>query len=443
MTEYRGQAEITNGSSESKERKKCEMMRAGRITKAILTLILTGCVAGSAGCKGGGRGEVTAPQKTEGTPSATSYPETIPEITDTEDSFRLRSKTIKIFERNERPILEGFYNLYNPEVERCDDPEYPYRMWIFGESTGSKDDPDTGYDSVFHARSKDLLNWEMWCGDENGENVWDASGDPALWRPVMRRSDKSYDSIHNGDPSVVYKDGTYYMAFSSVGFDEREGITYIVNCVMGAVSSDGIHWTKSRAPLLIWDREYTEGWEAGTPAPPSTGGYHRPSLLWDNEEGKWKIWFDYYLPGTFLSMGYAVNNASFLEPDDWQIIHAEDNPQLRDWPNPEVCKIDGKYYAFTDAGGFGTSRGGAQNDRQLIMAVSENGWDWHVLGRMLPEDKQFGSHLPQTFVMTESDGVKWLYLFYSITDKPSLPRYIKANFMKVPVSELEKLNSSD
>ena len=44
---------------------------------------------------------------------------------------------------------------------------------------------------------------------------------------------KPYDSIHNGDPSVVYKDGNYYMVFSSVGFDNRDGITYIVNCVMG------------------------------------------------------------------------------------------------------------------------------------------------------------------------------------------------------------------
>jgi len=103
-----------------------------------------------------------------------------------------------------------------------------------------------------------------------------------------------------------------------------------------------------------------------------------------------------------------------------------------------VVKLGGRYYAFSDAPGFGISRGGAQNDRQLVMAVSDNGWDWRVVGRILPEDKEFGSHLPQTFVVTDNDGVQWLYLFYSITDKPSLPRYIKANFVRVKVSELEK-----
>ncbi|MBP5631136.1 MAG: hypothetical protein J6Y21_00025 [Clostridia bacterium] len=419
------------------------MKRFEKVVKTVLTLMLTGCVAGAAGCGGTREPGDQLPGATGQPPEATScpefVPEIVPEITNTEDSLRLRSKTLKIFERNETPVLEGFYNLYNPEVERCDDPEYPYRMWIFGESTGSAKDPNTGYDSIFHGRSSDLQHWEMWCGEEGGGSIWDAGGDPALWKPVMKRSNKSYDSIHNGDPSVVYKDGRYYMAFSSVGFDERDGVTYIVNCVMGAESTDGIHWVKSEAPLLIWDREYTEGWVAGTPTPPSTGGYHRPSLLWDNEESKWKLWFDYYLPGTFLSMGYAVNNSGFLDPANWQLIHAEETPQLRDWPNPEVVKLGGRYYAFTDAPGFGISRGGAQNDRQLVMAVSDNGWDWRVLGRILPEDKQFGSHLPQTFVLTDGSGVQWLYLFYSVTDKESLPRYIKANYMKATAEEIVKL----
>ena len=173
------------------------------------------------------------------------------------------------------------------------------------------------------------------------------------------------------------------MVFSSVGFDNRENVTYIINCVMGATSKDGIEWKKTQEPILIWEKEYEEGWVAGVPSPPSIGGYHRPSLTWDSEEDKWKVWLDYYLPGTFLSMGYAINNGEFMNPAHWQVMHAGENPQLRDWPNPEVVKINEIYYAFSDATGYDTGMG-AQNDRQIVMAASKNGWDWTVIGRILP-----------------------------------------------------------
>ncbi|MBO4327555.1 MAG: hypothetical protein J5950_09820 [Clostridia bacterium] len=410
-------------------------------TVVAVALAALGGVALFAACGKGGENQSGNGKGIDATPSPVPQPqpEPIPAITATIDTTRLRYNQLRSFEVNDTPILTGVYNLYNFEVERVDDAEYPYRAWVFGESTGDPSNPDTGYDSIFHGRSKDLQHWEMWCGDSSGKAVWDSSGDPSLWVPVLRRADKKYDSVHNGDPSAVYRNGRFYMAFSCVGFDNRGGITYIVNNIMGAVSDDGIHWTKTDAPILIWDREYTEGWEAGTPCPPSTGGYHRPSLMWDEEEQKWKMWFDYYLPGTFLSMGYAVNSGDFTDPSHWQLIHAEETPQLKDWPNPEVTKIDGKYYAFSDAPGYGVSRGGAQNDRQLVMAVSDNGWDWRVAGRILPEGKEWGTHLPQTFVDTAPDGVRRLYLFYSMTDKEHLPKYVAENYCSIPVSELAAL----
>ena len=364
-----------------------------------------------------------------------SVKEEAPEITFTEDSPRQRNRNLtEHFTVNENPILYGFYNLYNCEVVKVEDKEYPYRMFIFGET--HKESEYLGYDSIYHARGKDLNNWEVYSG--NG--TWDSTMDPTKWVPVMVRDDKSYDSIHNGDPTVVYKDGVYHMAFSSVGFDNRDGITYIINCVMGAVSKDGINWTKTNEPILIWDKEYIEGWDAREPKPPSVGGYHRPSLTWDEEEDKWKIWFDYYLPGTFLSMGYAVNNGEFMEPSHWQVLHAGENPQLKNWPNPEVVKINGRYYAFSDCTDFGAQLG-PQNDRQIVMAYSTNGYDWKVIGRMLPEDKKYGTHLPQTFV-EEVDGELVLHIFYSMVIEEDLPRYSKANFMSVKVKELEQLVES-
>lgn len=363
--------------------------------------------------------------------------EEIPEITNTVDTLRLRNKKLtEYWTVNKEPILFNFINLYNCEVVKTDDRDYPYRMWIFGESTAEDTNPHKGYDSIYHARGRSLNEWEVWCGD----GKWDTTMTPSLWTPVMYHSDKTYDSVHNGDPSVVYKDGTYYMAFSSVGFDGRDpGVLYIVNCIMGATSKDGINWTKTKAPIMIWEKEYEEGWNAEEACPPSTGGYHRPSLLWDEEENKWKLWFDYYLPGTFLSMGYAVNNGDFTNPEDWQLIHAENTPQLKNWPNPEVTKINGKYYAFSDTTGFGSSLG-PQNDRQIVMAVSDNGWDWRVAGRMLPEDKFYGTHLPQTYV-EEENGELYLYVFYSMVEEKDLPKYSKVNYMKIAVSKLEEITA--
>lgn len=48
---------------------------------------------------------------------------------------------------------------------------------------------------------------------------------------------------HVGDPSVVLKDGRFYMAYSATSkhFGKREGYpATMVQCVMGSVSDDGI-----------------------------------------------------------------------------------------------------------------------------------------------------------------------------------------------------------
>lgn len=351
------------------------------------------------------------------------------------DSLERRGKKLTAYwEGNEAPILSGFTNLYNCEVLQVDDADYPYRLWIFGETTSQADNPHRGYDSIYHGRGKTLTEWEMYCG----EGEWDKTQNPELWVPVLYRDGlKNYDSVHNGDPSVVYREGRYYMAFSSVGFDYRGKQTYIINCIMGATSQDGIHWEKTAAPILIWEKEYEESWLLGEPKPPSTGGYHRPSLLWDEQEAQWKLWFDYYLPGTFLSMGYAVNTGDFRNPKDWKLIHAEDHPQLRNWPNPDVIQVGGRYYSCSDPTGFGTALG-PQNDRQIVIAYSENGWDWTVLGRMQPEERQYGTHSPQ-FALLEEDGIPYLYLFYSLVSEETLPKYSAANFMRIPVSQLEVL----
>lgn len=229
------------------------------------------------------------------------------------------------------------------------------------------------------------------------------------------------------------------MAFSSVGFETvkeplppttkegegegphpnplppGEGVKekiYVTSCVMGATSTDGIRWNKSREPILIWKEEYTNRWalvdgKIGPPPPEYYGSYHRPSLLFD--EGHWRLWFDYFHPGTFVSLGLAENQGDFMKASDWKVLRAGKEPLLKDWPNPAVAKAGNKYLAFSDAPAYPPELGGDQ--RQTTLAESPDGIDWTVLGHIRPEGRA-SSHVPEPFVI-DQDGARWLYLFYS------------------------------
>jgi hypothetical protein len=162
----------------------------------------------------------------------------------------------------------------------------------------------------------------------------------------------------------------------------------------------------------MWEREFEEPWEIVDgkipPAPEGyMGGYHRPALMWD--EGRWRLWFDYFLEGTFVSMGYAENRGDFREPGDWEVIRAGKEPLLRDWPNACVVKHGGTYYSFSDAPNYPAAMGG--DGRQLTMAVSPDGFDWTVQGHIRPHGLA-SSHVPEALVL-ERGGAPWLYVFYA------------------------------
>ncbi len=78
----------------------------------------------------------------------------------------------------------------------------------------------------------------------SGDQGWDATLTPGKWKPVLHASDRWYEAWHVGDPSVVFKDGRFFMAYSATSrhFGQRDGYpATMVQCVMGAVSHDGIH----------------------------------------------------------------------------------------------------------------------------------------------------------------------------------------------------------
>ena len=275
-------------------------------------------------------------------------------------------------------------------------------MWFFGWATGIGNQGYPGCDAIFHARSKDLGKWEVYSGDDR----WDATMDPKLWVPVLTADNKPYDDWHNGDPSVVFKDGRYFMAFSATGSTDKVKFhpNNMLLCIRGATSEGGIHWTKTEQPLLI------EPPEAQNPTTDKdwTGDYHRPSLMWD--QGKWRLWFDYWHPTQGICLGYAENSEEFAVPGGFQVCRAATEPLLVHWPNPEVVKIGNRYHSFADPidprRKFDHIKYPIRN-RAICEAVSGDGLNWEIVGFIQPEDDAPATHVPQTLVTT-IDGKQWL-----------------------------------
>jgi len=314
------------------------------------------------------------------------------------------------WERPETDLLWGFGNMYQPCVLEFSGGEYRFRMWFFG---WAKEDCNPGYpgcDAIFFARSKDLVKWEVYCGDAG----WDPTMASEKWVPVLTAGGKQYEAWHVGDPSVVFKDGVYHMAYSATSLpgyrNMKDHLGGMMLCIMGATSRDGISWKKTEEPLLIEPPEVRhatsdENW---------IGDYHRPCLRWDR--GKWRLWFDYWATRKQgVCMGLAENAGDFESPEGFEIVHAGTQPLIVNWPNPEVVRIGNRYHSFADPNGYPPKVGDPNEgwtSRQICEAVSDDGIAWEVVGFLEPDSDTPACHVPQTLT-TALDGKKYLYLFYA------------------------------
>lgn len=307
--------------------------------------------------------------------------------------------------RDPRPLLTNFNNMYNPCVVETDG-DYRYKMWFFGWATGHANPGLPGCDAIFHARSKDLWQWEVY----SKKNTWDRTMNPAKWAPVLFASERWYEAWHVGDPSVVLEDGRFHMAYSATSkhFAPVDGYPAdMVQCLMGAVSEDGVHWTKGDRPLLIRRQDTANP----APEPGRIGDFHRPSLR--REAGEWRLWFDYWLPGKGTCMGYAENRGDFLEEGGFKIRHDLRKPLIEAWPNPEVVRFGEVYHCFADPSGYPIKPGeSGWKSRQLREAVSPDGFSWKKLDFISPDQDTDACHVPQALATTV-DGQERLYLFYA------------------------------
>ena len=353
------------------------------------------------------------------------------------------------WERSNKAVLEGFMHAYQPCVVEVSDPVYPYRMWFFGWIAEVTNPEYAGCDAIYFARSKELEHWEVYCKDGS----WDTGKNQENWASVLHASDdeeKYYDTFHTGDPSVVLKDGMFHMAYSATSRpftdpDSHEPIeppmfsnlyiegypSRMIQCIMGATSVDGIQWKKTAKPLLIavMDNKYPPD-----PSPDRIGDFHRPCLLWDEQEDVWKLYFDYHTSiqgGTSekwtaniddfiagrVDAGMAVNRGDF-STEAFKFAHPLQKPLLSNWPNPEIVKTGSGYFAFSDAYGYEAAEApegkkvSTWQKRQLHVAYSENGLDWEKMYIIEPDHGVDANHVPQTLVC-KIDGKWWLYLFYS------------------------------
>lgn len=268
-------------------------------------------------------------------------------------AFNVRAESD--WERDPQPLLWNFVNMYNPCVVETGG-EYRFKMWFFGWSATHANQGASwpGCDAIFHARSKDLKHWEVYSKGD----TWDGTMNPTNWVAVLHATDRWYEAWHIGDPSVVFRNGKFHMAFSATSKTFVKPVpgypSDMVQCIMGATSDDGIHWQRTTEPLLSCPADSANP----TPNPNRTGDFHRPCLRWDN--GKWRLWFDYWIAGKGVGMGCAENTGDFMTTGGFKFTHNLQQPIMKDWLNPEVIKIGNRYYSFSDPPGYPTPAGQSQ-----------------------------------------------------------------------------------
>lgn len=327
----------------------------------------------------------------------------------------------KGWKRDHKNVLSGFYSLYQPEVVYVEGDEYPYKMWFMGwahtslNKAGKLKDgssyPGHGEgDAIFFARSKNLDAWQVYSKKNNGTGAvyWDGNENTADWCPVLTaQKDVWYDDFHVGDPSVIYRDGTFHMAYSAMGMDkpnpgELHPWSDNAACIMGATSRDGITWTRSKKPLMIWDREI--GFDESKRKDEYYGGYQRPAILF--ESGKWRMWFDHEVGRSGISIGYAENSDDFMDGDSWKKISTDKKPVLTKFVDFDIVKIGKIYYAYGDP--FLDWHGVSDKEitiyeknwsgRQIVEAQSYDGIDWKITGYFRPDPGMPANQIPQVFL---------------------------------------------
>ncbi len=326
-------------------------------------------------------------------------------------------------------------NVYNPNVIQVPDARYPFRMYFFGwakeacnahlpyhpEHNQNPRKNENWCDSIFLARAQSLTGpWQVIEEDLVFRNNLDS---PERWKPILYSNgrDKMWDYHHTGDPSVIYVNGIYFMAYSVTGHDLDERGEFDpqdydddFQSIAGAYSHDGISWIKLAQPLLVSPKEAGFSTKHTDLVHRTNVSIHRPNLMYD--EGKFKLWFDYWLQG-FPAMGYAElsgdPNLTTFASNKWVIKQGDDKPAIRNWINPTVIKTSEGYFSYSDALLSIEGDNEGWKPRRLHEAYSADGLTWTINGH-IPHLPNCMGHAPETILLNNEIHL----LYHCVGDSP-------------------------
>lgn len=314
------------------------------------------------------------------------------------------------------------HNVYNPNIIRVNDSQFPYRMYFFGwakeacnthlpyhpEHNLSAKLHQHWCDSTFIARGASLTGpWEVLEETASGVRYASNLQNPERWKPIVFSNNRSklWDYHHSGDPSVIFVNNMYFMAYSISGNDadgisehdprDTDGAYYGIG---GAYSFDGYQWIKMDQPLLISSRDRGFNERTATANQLNDMNFHRPSFMYD--EGKFKLWFDYSNNGV-LSMGYAelvgAPTTAIFTRGQWTIKQGRTTPAIANWPNPVVVKTPAGYFSYADPIlATGNETGWAV--RKVSEAFSTDGVTW-ILNGHLPHVPSCIAQVPEALYL--------------------------------------------
>jgi predicted GH43/DUF377 family glycosyl hydrolase len=118
------------------------------------------------------------------------------------------------------------------------------------------------HEQVGIAVSDDMINWSR------------PKPDPII--PMGSAGD--WNSLQTSNPCVIQHEGKFKMWYQGKAKDNSL-------CILFADSNDGISWTISQQPVLAIDESI--------PREPRLG-YHHPHVIFDEQAGKFKMWFTKY-----------------------------------------------------------------------------------------------------------------------------------------------------
>ncbi len=186
-----------------------------------------------------------------------------------------------------------------------------FQLWYMGNSVANH---VSGADPLYHAKLG--LAWS-----EDGIH-WNRSAEP-----VLEPGASGWDSLFVADPSVVYRNGTYYMAYTGVK-------AYPIAAIGLATSTDGIHWLKHESNPVV---EATQPWDIVLCSSPSLAFVEGGA-----NAGTWIIWYQgtdpAYAPNFNLALG-AATSKNFTGP--WTPYAG--NPVIH-WPQDPAKYSQSSWY---------------------------------------------------------------------------------------------------